>query len=230
MHDFARKQPVFLESVLKFLSPERLNPYKIDKDTVSEMLVRYFWNIKLCESLYLSLQNLEIVLRNAINNACFKYFDDEHWYEQGFFKQNELDEIEHAKEKLYKQKKRIDGCRVVAELNFGYWTSLFNDTYDVSIFRPVLINVFTNAPKMFRKRSVLSKMLNDIRKLRNRVFHYEPIWNDRDLERKHNDILELLYWINKDMFCTTWSFDTFSKVYADGALVCSENILRLLSK
>lgn len=228
MHDFAQTQPKFVEALWRFLAPERLTPYKIDKETLRDMVVRYYWNVKLCESLYISLQNLEVVLRNAIYNRCFVYFDDEYWFEQTFFREQELEEICKSKESLNRQRKIVDGCRIVAELNFGYWTSLFNEIYEVKLFRPALISIFPNSPRECRKRKVFSTKLNEIRKLRNRVFHHEPIWTDSRLLDKHNSILEVIYWINKDMFHVTRSLDRFHDVYRSGAEQVFENMANIL--
>lgn len=228
MHDFARAQPKFAESVLKFLAPERLEPYKIKGDLIDETIIRYYWNIKLCESLYAPLQTLEIVLRNAVNNVCFKHFDDEMWFSQGFFTERELSAIDGAVEKLEKQRKPLDSCRIVAELTFGYWTSMFNEGYEINLFRPALSNIFHSAPKEFRKRSKISSILNDVRLLRNRVFHYEPIWNDRKITRKHNDILELIYWMNDDIFYLTKAVDEFNVVYESGFSYLAEKIYPFL--
>jgi len=216
MHSSPKKQAEFETSLLKFLAVERLSAYKKWDDSIEDMLTRYCWNIKLCESLYAPLQNLEIVLRNSIHNACSAFFNISNWYSQSFFEDTQVDEINNAMNSLYDHGKNIEPSRIVSELSFGYWTSLFNATYEQTLFRTALINVFTNAPRFVRKRSILCKTLNDIRKLRNRVFHHEPIWNDNKLQDKHNSILEILYWMNKDMFCFTKSIDTFHYTYRNG--------------
>lgn len=66
--------------------------------------------------------------------------------------------------------------------------------------------------------------LSNIRKLRNRIFHYEPIWYYPDLEEQHAKVLEAINWINPamkefvlliDQFPTCYNPEKLSKLKAD---------------
>ena len=50
-------------------------------------------------------------------------------------------------------------------------------------------------PSKIRTRRTLSKRFNRIRLLRNRIFHYEPIWHWKDLKNQYEELLEALDWI-----------------------------------
>lgn len=52
-----------------------------------------------------------------------------------------------------------------------------------------------------RTRSHIYHALNLLRDLRNRVSHHEAVW-DRRLNRSHEDILETIGWINRDLAAT----------------------------
>jgi len=87
---------------------------------------------------------------------------------------------------------------VVAELHFGFWTSLLDVRYEHNqLFWPKLLKpCFPAMPRKLRTRHYLSKQLNRIRKLRNRVFHYEPIWHWQDLVEQHSILLMLIKWLS----------------------------------
>jgi hypothetical protein len=91
--------------------------------------------------------------------------------------------VTEAKSKLTDASKSITPGRIVAELNLGFWTSLFNAYYeqkgasDPRLWPRLLLAVVPRMPRRQRTRRNLVRYLNDIRALRNRVFHHEPIWN-----------------------------------------------------
>lgn len=63
---------------------------------------------------------------------------------------------------------------------------------------------------------MLSGRLNEIRRLRNRVFHYEPIWHRRDLGQSHDEIVETVGWLNQAAREVLVATDRFSQVYGEG--------------
>ena len=65
-----------------------------------------------------------------------------------------------------------------------------------------------------KRRDKIAYKLNLIRKFRNRIFHYEPICNDLTaLAANHNNILEILNWINADIVSWTKQIDRFDNLY-----------------
>jgi hypothetical protein len=71
-------------------------------------------------------------------------------------------------------------------------------------------------PRHIRIRKNLSKRLNRVRTLRNRIFHHEPIWHWRDLHNQHADILETITWVNPAMTVFAEQFDRFDEIYKNG--------------
>ncbi len=49
-------------------------------------------------------------------------------------------------------------------------------------------------PAAIRTRTTLSKRLDKIRKFRNRIFHYEPVWYF-NLDERHSEIIEVIDWM-----------------------------------
>ena len=155
----------------------------------------YSWNIRLSECFYASLQALEIALRNSIQNAANRHFHNSMWFDDSsILRLNERKHVESAKVNLRRQQKHVDPGRIVAELNLGFWTSLFYAYYENILWRPLIKNTFPSMHPSVRKRKTLSKRLNKIRKFRNRAFHYEPIWYF-NLAVRHAEILEVIDWI-----------------------------------
>ncbi len=133
-----------------------------------------------------------------------------------------------------RQKKLIDrlkGTRVpftpgrlVAELNFGFWTYLFDSEYGYvspkspGLWPRLIDQVFPNMPDaqaLPRRRGDLASRFADIVQLRNRAFHHEPIWKDPDLHRKHAMVVETIDWMNPAVARALLEFDRFDWMWQE---------------
>jgi hypothetical protein len=195
-------------------SIERLSPYKSERSEI-DALTLYVWNIALSEALYPSLQNLEIGLRNRINIAITTSYSDSWWFKdtQIMVDVAERDAVELAEKRLTKRGESITAPGIVAELNFGFWSELLAARHDVAIWRRtgVLEASFPHMPHP-RSRRALFTRFDEIRKLRNRVFHHEPIWN-LTLKTEHGNIIESLGWLDPALQKVTKVLDRFPGVY-----------------
>ena len=77
-------------------------------------------------------------------------------------------------------------------------------------------DIFPHAPRRSSTRSTIQCRLESIRRLRNRVFHFEPIWRLPDLRQQHLEILEIIGWINPTFGEMTAVVDRFPKTLDDG--------------
>ena len=198
------------------ISQERIRGYekrilkKFSPVTELDCYVYYNWNTALSQSFYASLQTLEIALRNSIHNNASKHFNDSKWFENPkILDQESRKRINTAKMNLQKQKKNLSAGRILAELSFGFWTSLFNKKYDQILWHKIIKKSFPCMDAQIRTRKTLSARLNKIRRLRNRIFHYEPIWYYYDLNQHHENILETIAWIEPKMRDMVLSIDQF---------------------
>lgn len=181
--------------IVNSLTIERLSSYKsTESSDLRNQLSVYAWNSALCAALYPWLSMLEVALRNAMDNAIGEDKNNDYWFELPFF--DNLP-IEEAKKKILSQKKEITPGRIIAELNFGYWTRLFSTRYETQqIIWPRLIKpIFPDLPRSLCARESLSKRIQDLRKLRNRVYHYEPIWRF-DLNQYFVELQEIIGGLN----------------------------------
>jgi hypothetical protein len=72
--------------------------------------------------------------------------------------------------------------------------------------------------------------MNHIRRLRNRVFHHEPIWYWKDLRQQHNEIIEAIGWINPAMMSFIQTLDRFDEVNSQRLDVYQGKLTQLLGK
>jgi hypothetical protein len=230
-----------LAELRRVISDKRLDAYRTSPgDQDLDLLARYLWNMALCEALYPVIQSLEVAFRNSLHAALTSAFGGA-WYDDPtvLVVQRGRDEVAGAKQRLSTQGKAQEADRMVAELPFGFWTSLLNLAYAQSAVRrppthkplwPALVAAafpyFTPVGGPLAGRPALSKRFNSIRhNLRNRVFHHEPIWRgwrDRSsgvrvpLATQHTDALEAIGWISPALQQTVVRLDRFPAVHAEG--------------
>ncbi|MBD5399545.1 MAG: hypothetical protein HDR57_02785 [Treponema sp.] len=115
----------FYEDFSSEITQERLSVYRADGCDDETALARYLYNIKLCKSLYSSLNMFEIALRNFVDKTLQNFTSTSNWFEKLRLVRECTKSIESAKEKIQKRKKPITHNRVISELTLGFWTSLF---------------------------------------------------------------------------------------------------------
>ncbi len=201
------------EDLEKLLSNTRLENYYLKfPNSKQKALEFYQLNTQIAESLYPLLSNFEVVLRNSINYSFIIHFKSTTWYENLNYPEL-TSQINEAKAKIHKKNNQITSDRIVSELTLGFWTSLFNKKYAKDLWKP-LMYIFPYVDKQTNQRNIISNKLNNIRKFRNRIFHFEPICNDLQLLKKnHYQILELLDGINKDVLVWTKQIDRFDELF-----------------
>lgn len=176
------------------LSSDRLNLYiraaEGDKDYALRL---YLWNLQLSESLYGPLQTLEVTMRNSMNRELVANFGPE-WYEPGnppSFQDNQYERIEKVK-RSFSGSREIVSSDIVANISLGFWTDiLYHRVYD-QLWNTCLHRAFPHRAKGTR-RSTIAPMVDEIKTLRNRIAHHEPIWR-RPLEDDYRRIITIIRW------------------------------------
>jgi len=200
------------------VSQHRLEVYRQPGDTDFDVVALYVWNVLLCEALYPSLQSLEVTLRNGIHAAATARYHTEFWFDPPpkRLAGSELADVANAKAELMKMSKPMEAGRIVAELNFGFWTSLLNSRYEQVFWPWMLSAAFPGVPRPIRTRHTLSKRLNEVRHLRNRVFHHERISHLTNLRQRHTDSVEAVGWVSPESKKILLPADRFPTVYDAG--------------
>lgn len=198
-------------------SSDRVDSYRSGEgETEIDVFARYVWNTTLCESLYPSLQNLEIGLRNRLNDALASSYGYDEWYTDTsiVLDVSARNKVIEAKQLIQDEGKTVTPSRVVSELSLGFWTSLFSAQHHEAIWeRPGLLkDAFPYMPKTIRKRSTLAGRFGEARKLRNRIFHFEPIWRRANLAGEHANVIEALGWLDPCLQKVTAAIDRFKEV------------------
>ena len=135
----------------KSVSRDRLSRYRRPGDANEDVCGKYLWNMCLCESLYPTLNALEVSVRNTVHLAL-ELRHGSMWFDstQLPFNTYQLDCITGAKHELAKISRGVSAGGVVAELGFGFWRSMFDRHMDRT-WRGLLKNAFPNAPKHCRR-------------------------------------------------------------------------------
>ena len=174
------------------LSPERFATYlqwAAGDNALAERL--YTYNVALSAALYGPLHMLEVALRNVTDQRLTAVYgatwpDDKAVLATTY--QQEC--IRQARATLTRERKRATHPQVVAELNFGFWTSLYGrESHHLwGTLRP------TFQVKGLH-RAVIAGQLRELRFLRNRVAHYEPILS-ADLAARYAELVALVGWLS----------------------------------
>lgn len=196
-----------LKTFEKFLSAERLaGYYQLARGNRPVGILLYERNTELSEALYGVVQNLEVVLRNAIHNAIAERFGAANWYDSIGLAQTEIDSIQRAKDSIVEQGHLATPGRIVAELNFGFWVRLTGWPYEKSLWVKYLWRIF---PLKVKRPALHNRLLN-LKTLRNRIAHHERIiGGKRDLTRDYEELLETISWLNTDLAAWVRSTNRF---------------------
>lgn len=172
--------------LVRLLSPARLAPYRATcGGDWQQVIVLYDWNTRISAAFFESLHYLEVGLRNAFDNAIASVFGS-HWMAAGggLLTSQTMNSIAQARRHAGGSD-ALHG-KVVAELPFGFWWSLLADEYNRGLWQPALRFAFEGPVR--RRRAHLE--LDELRRLRNRIAHHEPI-HSRDLKADYARILDL---------------------------------------
>jgi hypothetical protein len=209
-----------------FLSEQRLKKYGLGQVDEPLVIARYKWNLALSEALYPSLSLLEIGLRNRMDAALSMLYgpqwlheDCTYWVRTPWMQAKRLpnpeqDAILKAKQKLVRENGEWNHPKLVAELNFGFWTNLFKSHYHPPIWhrkeKPMKM-VFPESPKISPKQAY--EELNRVKILRNRTAHHEAIWNKPTLQEDYQTIFRLLSALGQPLKLMATDLDRFPSVW-----------------
>jgi len=221
----------------KAISLSRLKTYTTNgKSSNEEILGKYIWNVQLSENFYFLLKNLEISLRNSIYDAyrnsypkrtLFDINKEDRYKRKEFHAIGSWKMIKVVKYNLIEEKKEISDERIISQLNFGFWTKLLLDNHRNyrDMWRQILKDVFPHKPieyNLDREKKDVAQRLHKIRVFRNRIFHYEPIFNRDDLDNIHKDILDIIGWINPELLTLTKMFDRYEEIVVKERIIVNE--------
>jgi hypothetical protein len=191
------------------LSADRLSTYRLWADQDEHLAIRlYTFNIQLSAALYGPLHMLEVALRNVADTKLTTVYGND-WMDDANVLKNHYQQtcIRKAREQLARDKKAGTHGQMVAELNFGFYSSLFgrNSHHLWQHLRPIF-----QTEKL--QRTSIAQQLSDFRTLRNRVAHYEPIVQ-LPLAQRYADIVTLTGWLSPSAAAWINKASTWATVY-----------------
>jgi hypothetical protein len=177
-------------------SVKRLEPYlAVHAGDRSAAVRLYAWNIQVSAAFQAPIGCLEIAYRNALDQQLAALFRRDDWWlaPQILLHRTAQRMVDEATQEIQRRGESPTPGRTVAELSFGFWVSLLGSgtDYETRLWRPALRHAF---PGYRGRRAPLHRQLDDVRRLRNRIAHHEPI-HRRDLAADHEGIYRLLAYI-----------------------------------
>ena len=193
--------PIQWEVVERVISLHRLESYLDESANGNELaLALYEWNNELSAAFWELISILEVGLRNTIDQKLEERSRRmgrmTHWI---FDESGELGRRDNAQENLYpyrdiysaigrvrRNEKPVSPQQIISETSLGFWHQLVSNK-SLSIW-PDLASGFPYAPS--RDQSYISELVQDLRKLRNRISHHHKLQR-KSIERGELLILEL---------------------------------------
>ena len=189
--------------------------YQVAGQDANEAGALYAGNIRLSESLYPSLAVAEVALRNALHRQLSYLYQTADWHQllgQQLGLAALLPTLHKAQQQIMERREIVSADKMVAELNFGFWVTLFNRAYEDVLWKQLRL-AFAHLPKNERQRPTVSVVLNAIRTLRNRVYHNEPVcWNLPELVKQHSQTMQLIGWVEPQLVEWLLPLDRFPAV------------------
>lgn len=183
----------------------------------------YTLNTQLSECLYTPLQTLEVALRNRIHAVLIDARHEAWFHDEGFLLGSyQPEQLAKAIADVESGGKKATPGRTVAALTFSFWTGMFGADYE-TLWQQTLHRIADpSAPKGLKRKS-FSGPLTQIRLLRNRVAHHEPIimWN---LGKHHAKMLELTAWLSPAAAEWCSQNDRFDEVYPAERIVLAAGV------
>lgn len=163
------------------LSKPRLDRYKTAcKGNEEKTIELYLLNIEISKDFYGILSLFEVSLRNAINKHYKEYFNDENW----LINQERINFFHPERKFVLPEYNKLVADKVytpdklMSVLTFGIWTDMFS-SYCFAKGNQTLLKIFPNRQKGINQKQI-HKNIKEIKNLRNKIAHHEPICLDKN--------------------------------------------------
>lgn len=189
-----------IKAVRSALSDARMGTYeaetKILGDEDLSALTLYAWNAQVSGALLAPLHICEVVIRNAVSDALEAQYGNRWPWSSGFERSLPDPKIGYSPRKDLQSARRTAPTtgKVIPELKFVFWQKMFTGRYDERLWNTHLMRVLPNLDNtkpISQQRQLIYQDLEQIRKLRNRIAHHEPIFA-RNLSDDFQKIINLV--------------------------------------
>ncbi len=189
-----------INAITQAISDQRLQKFLSHSgDDFGKALKLYEENMRISAEFYPILSCFEICLRNKIHDTMQQDYGVD-WLinPKTPLTKESREKIEEARDRLPIDKMNDTPeymGRIVASLSLGFWVRLLGKKYEESLWRPTIHNGFPNYKGKLRP---LRDRIYTIRRLRNRIAHYEPIVFIDNIAGRHTEIIETIGWMCLD--------------------------------
>lgn len=194
-------------------------------------LALYEWNSRVSAAFYVPLQSVEVGLRNGCHRELSVVFGAA-WHDAKSFLKIDPGfgkSVAEAKDRLKRLGQPQDTPHIVAELSFGFWTTLLSRRHEHSLWVPAIRKAFpryhTVTGKSPSRRDVADRF-DYLRTFRNRIAHHEPIFG-RALKSDYKSLLEVASWMHADLAEWTDCFSSCSTILRLGSPLTATKLTRV---
>jgi len=187
-----------IQSVTNALSTARISTYEnavgntLDSSSALEL---YAWNAQVSGALLTPLHICEVVIRNAVSDALTSVYGDRWAWQQGFERSLKNKGKYNPRQDLLRTRSNIQTIgKLIPEMKFVFWQKMFISHHDGRLWNQHLMQIFPNldsTKSIAQLRTDIYNELEEIRTLRNRIAHHEPIFT-RNLENDFQKIINLV--------------------------------------
>ncbi|PUE06237.1 hypothetical protein B9Z51_15550 [Limnohabitans sp. T6-5] len=174
-----------LQTIKSMLSDARLATFEAAIHSPGPILPRalalYAWNAQISAALLAPLHVCEVVIRNAVSDALAAVYGSQWPWESVF--ENSLPSPKvgfNPRHELVRARAREQSTgKVIAELKMVFWQKMFTGRFDTRLWNDHLFSVLPHldATKSVQElRRLIHGDLEQLRALRNRIAHHEPIF------------------------------------------------------
>lgn len=211
----------------RLYSYSRISRYlKASKGNKKKAQQMYYANARLAKAFQPLISFFEVILRNQLHYAIAKHFGDVQWLlnqKDGFMSDPSLThvvkktgktktndflkkEVEKSEKTLMGKGRNVTAGRVIAELNLGFWNNLY-ETHHYALLHGVPCTIFRGLPTGYGRKEI-NAIIQNIRIMRNRVSHNEPLCFDNRkfdmtyVKQMYVLINDFFTWINPNIIPT----------------------------
>lgn len=189
------------QAIKDALSAPRIGTYEAATTGTPQLpsaLALYAWNAQVSASMLAPLHFCEVAIRNAVADAIAAAHGPQWPWDAGFMRSlpNPSKGYNPRSDLMSARAGKTTPGKVIPELKFIFWQTIFTRRFDAGLWVHHLRTVLPHADPLksdAQVRALVYAELEQLRKLRNRIAHHEPIFrrNLTDDFQKIHDLISI---------------------------------------
>lgn len=186
--------------IQQVLSAERFGTYlTVCGNNVGKACELYIWNMQVSSAFFPWLSMAEVVLRNQIHLVLSQIHGANWPWENGFERtlpqpKRGFKPLEELQKTRQKYATGFQTGKVIADLKFAFWQQMLKKNQEAPLWNKYLYTAFPYLNQTLSiavNREEVYQHIEQIRELRNRIAHHEPIFQ-RNLNDDYQNIVALI--------------------------------------